>query len=107
MDVVLIYVTAKDSNEAKSIGQTLVEEKLVACANIIDNMTSFYRWDDKVQEDKEAILILKSSNHNVERITNRIKDLHSYECPCVLTIPISGGNQNYLEWIHNNSTSET
>jgi len=94
-----IYVTTKDKNSAKKIGRVLVEERLAACVNIVDNMESIYWWDSKIQEDKEAILIVKTKASLVKELINRIKSLHSYSCPCIVVLPIAGGNEDFLSWI--------
>ncbi|MCC5943232.1 MAG: divalent-cation tolerance protein CutA [Balneolaceae bacterium] len=100
----LVYVTAGSREEARKIGSTLVEEKLAACANIIDGMESIYRWKDAVQTEKECVLILKTSYSNVAKCTRRIKEIHSYDVPCVISINLAEqeGNPDYLEWILNN-----
>ncbi len=98
-DYVLAYITAKDKPQALSIGRTLVEERLAACVNVIDNMTSIYRWEGEINEDSEAVLIAKTSAEKFEALTERVKQLHTYTCPCVVLIPIIGGNQGYLEWL--------
>lgn len=97
----LVYITTKNREEARKIGRTLVEEKLAACVNIIDGMESIYRWKGKIEEAKEAILIAKTPYHNVKPLTERVKKLHSYECPCVvsLTLTEQEGNDDYLRWL--------
>jgi len=99
MAAVLIYITTSSAEEAKSIGKTLVGERLAACANILPAITSCFWWDGEVQEDSENVLIVKSRDDLVERITDRVKDLHGYDCPCVVALPISGGNPEFLAWI--------
>ncbi len=96
-----VYVTTENRDEAKKIGTTIVKEKLAACANIIDGMESIYHWKDKIETSKECILILKTSYSNVAKMTRRIKELHSYEVPCVISLNIAEqeGNPEYLNWI--------
>lgn len=98
-----IYITTKDRSEAENIAQALVGENLAACANIIDNMSSVYRWKDKVVTENECVLIVKSSYSNVHAITKRVKEIHSYEVPCVISLKISEqeGNQEYINWLTN------
>ncbi len=96
---VLAYITAKDKSQALSIGRALVEERLAACVNVIDNMTSIYRWEGEINEDSEAVLIAKTSAENFNALTERVKQLHTYTCPCVISIPITGGNKEYLNWL--------
>lgn len=96
-----VYITTKDRKEAKTIGTTIVQEKLAACANIIDGMESIYSWNDKIETSHECILILKTSYSNVGKLTRRVKELHSYEVPCVISLNITEqeGNPEYLNWI--------
>ncbi|NLP02055.1 MAG: divalent-cation tolerance protein CutA [Fibrobacter sp.] len=99
MEAILTYITTKDKQQARLIGKTLVEERLAACVNIIDGMQSIYWWEGAISEDNEAILIAKTRNSLLEKLTNRVKSLHTYTCPCIIAIPISGGNRDYLGWI--------
>ncbi|MGD2269357.1 MAG: divalent-cation tolerance protein CutA [Desulfobacterales bacterium] len=99
MRVNLIYMTAGDREEARKIGRQLVEAKLAACVNIIDNMNSMYMWQGKIQDDDEVILIAKTTEDRVPELTEKVKALHSYDCPCILCIPVSGGNKEFLDWI--------
>jgi periplasmic divalent cation tolerance protein len=101
MEVNLIYITAKDKAEARKIGGELLESKLAACVNIIDNMNSMYVWQGKIQDDTEAILIAKTTEARVPQLIEKVKTLHSYDCPCILSIPVSGGNREFLDWIAN------
>jgi len=104
---VLAYITAKDKSQALSIGRALVEERLAACVNIIDNMTSIYRWEGEINEDSEVVLIAKTSADKFEALTERVKELHTYTCPCVVSIPIVGGNKEYLDWLDENTKSKS
>jgi periplasmic divalent cation tolerance protein len=99
MSAIFVYVTTANQDEALRIGRTLVGERLAACANVIDGMQSIYRWNDEIREDSETVLILKSSADALAALTERVKALHSYECPCVSALPIVGGNDAYLDWI--------
>ena len=99
MTYCLVYMTAGTADEARRIGAALVEERLCACANVIDGMTSIYRWEGRVQNDTEAVLIAKTREALVDALTERVKALHSYETPCVVAIPITGGNAEFLDWI--------
>ena len=98
-DARFVYVTTNDRAEALEIGRALVEARLAACANIIEPVTSIYWWESAVQEDAETVLVLKTQAELVESLTERVKALHSYACPCVVALPIEGGNPAYLDWI--------
>ncbi len=95
----LLYVTCASEDEATKIGYALVEERLAACANVLGSMTSIFRWEGKVQKEKEVALILKTRSELVERATARIKALHGYTVPCVVALPIVAGNSDFLAWI--------
>ena len=99
MPVMFVYVTAADTEEANKIGRRLVEEQLAACANILPGATSIFRWQGKVEEASEAVLILKTTEQRLERLIERAKSLHSYECPCIEALPVVEGNRDFLEWV--------
>lgn len=95
----MIYITAPNRDEAVSLARSLVEARLVACANILDGATSVYWWDGAVREESEAVLICKTRSNLVDAVIARVRDLHSYDCPCVVALPIAGGNPAYLDWV--------
>ncbi|MBO6523215.1 MAG: divalent-cation tolerance protein CutA [Balneolaceae bacterium] len=103
-----IYITTSNKKEAKKIGLDLVENHLVACVNIIDGMESIYRWQGKVEEAKECVLIAKTHYSKVQKLTERVKELHSYDCPCVVSMTITEdeGNKDYLDWLTTESKAE-
>ncbi len=98
---IVVYITASSVQEAKKIGRKLVEEKLAACANIISPINSIYRWQGKICDDKEALIILKTKKILFKKIENKVKALHSYEVPEVIAIPIIEGSDKYLSWLKN------
>jgi periplasmic divalent cation tolerance protein len=99
VEFVFIYVTAPSAAEAKSIGRTLVEERLAACVNILEGMTSLYWWEGRIDEAHEAVLIAKTRAPLCDAVIDRVKELHSYSCPCVVALPLAAGNPAFLEWI--------
>ena len=99
MKVNFIYMTAGSKDEARKIGKALVISRLAACVNILDNMNSFYMWQGKVQDDTEIVMIAKTTEDRVPELVEKIKSLHSYDCPCIVSIPILDGNQAFLDWI--------
>lgn len=99
MSAYWVYITASDAAEAAKIGRALVEERLAACANVLDGMTSIYRWQGEVCEDPEAVLIAKTVQGRIAALTDRVKALHSYDCPCVVALPVADGNADFLDWI--------
>jgi periplasmic divalent cation tolerance protein len=99
VEFVFIYVTAPSAEQAKSIGRTLVEERLAACVNILEGMTSFFWWEGKIDEGHEAVLIAKTRAPLCDAVVDRVRALHGYSCPCVVALPLVGGNPAFLEWI--------
>jgi len=99
MSVMFIYATAGDAEEARRIGRQVVEEQLAACANILPGVTSIFRWQGKLEEASEAVLVLKTTEEKLERLIARVKSLHSYECPCIEALPVVEGNRDFLEWV--------
>jgi periplasmic divalent cation tolerance protein len=101
MKMIAAYITAKDREQAQQIGRILVEERIVACVNIFDNMQSIYWWQGAICEDSEAVLIAKTRQSLFDRLTQRVKELHSYSTPCIVSFPIENGNPDYLKWLEN------
>jgi periplasmic divalent cation tolerance protein len=95
----LLYVTTAKLDEAWRIGQALVTERLAACANVLPGMQSCYWWEGKLEQANECVLILKTRQALVDRAVARIKTLHSYAVPCVVALPVVGGNPDFLAWI--------
>ncbi|NKB16778.1 MAG: divalent cation tolerance protein CutA [Sphingomonadales bacterium] len=87
-----LHSRALPLDDALRIAHALLGEGLIACANILDGMTSVYRWDGEIREDREAVLILKSRTELTDRVTARVRELHSYDCPCVVWWPVASGN---------------
>ena len=99
MKVNFIYMTAGSKDEARKIGQDLVAAGLAACVNILDNMNSIYMWQGEIQDDSEVVIIAKTTEDRVPALVEKVKALHSYDCPCIVAIPVSGGNQAFLDWV--------
>lgn len=95
----LIYITTSSEEESSIIGKKLVSERLAACANIISDIKSFYWWQGNIEEDHESVLLVKSKVSKVDNIIKRVKELHSYENPCIVAFPIINGSEDYLNWI--------
>lgn len=97
-----IYITCKDLEEAKHISRKIVGNHLAACTNILSPMHSFYRWQGELVEDTETVLIAKTIQENVEGLIEEVKKVHSYDVPCIISIPIEKGNPDYLHWLTEN-----
>ena len=94
-----VYMTAGDWEEARRIGARLVEERLAACVNLLPGMVSLYRWEGAVEEGREVVMIAKTTQNHRADLTARVADLHSYDCPCVVALPMTGGHAPFLDWI--------
>jgi periplasmic divalent cation tolerance protein len=95
----LVYITTSGNDESKKIANTLVGEKLAACVNIIASIESIYLWKGGIEDDKESLLIAKTKVSNIDKIIARVKEIHSYETPAILAIPIIDGSKDYLEYL--------
>ena len=99
MKYIIVLMTASNQEEAKKIVITLLEERLIACANIMDSISSFFWWQGKIETEKEALVIMKSRESLFNKLSQRVVDLHSYEVPEILAIPVVNGLESYLDWI--------
>ncbi len=96
-EIVCLITTPVD--DARSIARAIVEARVAACVNVVPRVESVYWWDGAVQEGDEVGLIAKTRADRVEAVIARVKELHSYSCPCVVALPIVAGNPDYLAWI--------
>ncbi|MDQ2101300.1 divalent-cation tolerance protein CutA [Azospirillum isscasi] len=99
MEFVFAYITAGSRDEALRIGRALVGERLAACANLLDGMTSIYRWQGAMEEATETVVIAKTRAELFDRLAARVRELHSYEVPCVVELKVGRGNPAYLDWL--------
>ena len=98
----LIYVTFPDVEAAKNISRTLVKERLLACANLVPQITSIYRWEGALCEDGEALMLGKTTQACIPRLKERVAELHGYDCPCLVALPIADGLPPFLKWVADN-----
>lgn len=97
----MVYITTSGGEESKKIARVLLEEKIVACANILPNMESIYWWEGKLEEDVESILLVKTRSELVDKVIDKVREIHSYQTPCALEIQIKKGSPDYLDWLDN------
>ncbi|MBW2980407.1 divalent-cation tolerance protein CutA [Candidatus Woesearchaeota archaeon] len=93
----LIYITCKDEKEARKIAKHLLEKKLIACANFFP-INSMYWWEGKIEDDKEFLLLAKTTKKNANKVKDEVKKVHSYDVPCILEIDVDG-NKEYIDWV--------
>lgn len=96
---ITVYITAKDREEAERIARGLLEDRLAACANILEGMRSLYWWEGRIEESRECLLLAKSVTAHQDAILAKVRELHGYRVPCVVFWPLSGGNPDFLDWI--------
>ena len=97
--ILLVCCTAPDPDTAHELARTLVEERLAACVNVVPGLRSLYRWQGKVHEDAEALLLLKTTAVRYQALQERLRALHPYELPEIVAVPVSAGLPAYLEWV--------
>lgn len=98
--VVAVYSTTGNVDEAKKIARILVEEKLAVCVNILPTVESVYRWKGKIEEDSECVIIAKTTEKNIKETVEKIKQIHSYDVPDIIVIPVVGGLDSYLDYVN-------
>ena len=95
----IIFSTTPDEETAARIAETLVEERLAACIQVLPGVTSFYRWQGKLEKSDEKLLLIKTSRDRLDELISRIESLHPYDIPELLAVEVSGGAKKYLDWI--------
>jgi len=98
-DALVVLVTAPDPEKAAEIARVLVEERLAACGNVLSGLRSIYRWEGNVQDEREALLLLKTTRARFEALRARVLALHPYQVPEVIALPVEAGSAPYLAWI--------
>jgi len=98
-NVLVVFVTVGNGDEAFTISRTLVEEKLVACVNIVPQIRSIYWWKEEICDDQEVLLVMKTPTTMFDSLQNRVRELHSYEVPEIVALPVEKGLPDYLNWV--------
>ena len=102
-EFIIVFVTCGSEDEALKIARALVEEKLAACANMVSPLRSIYRWEGKICDEKEWLLLIKTRQSRFEDLAKRVKAFHSYSVPEIIALPIAEGLPAYLTWISENT----
>ncbi|QLK57754.1 divalent-cation tolerance protein CutA [Ehrlichia ruminantium] len=100
-NISLIYTTISNYEDAYYISSTLLEHKLIACANIFNNVTSIYYWKDEIHTTEEYIMILKTTKHLTKEAVSKLEEIHPYDTPAIITIDPTHVNDKFLHWISN------
>ena len=95
----LVYITASGKEEAMRLCRSLLEERLAACANIVDSVSSLYWWQGNLESAGESVCLLKTSGDRLDALIARARQLHSYTTPCIVAWPIAAGHEDFLAWI--------
>ncbi len=98
-DAISVYMTAGSTEEAKRVARALIEARLAACVNVLGTISSHFYWEGAVQEEQEVALLAKASRRDFDRIDAKVREVHSYECPCVVAWPIATGDEEFVNWI--------
>ena len=99
MKIRFVYITTDSVEEAQTIGAKLVRERLAACVNIIDSMTSIFEWEGEIESAKETTLIAKTTDSRFNTLKERVVELHSYDVPCIVALPVEKGHAPFLRWV--------
>ena len=99
LPLIVLYVTFPNLSSARRLGKRVVEEKLASCVNILGKVESIYRWKQTLHQEKECAVLLKAPKHRASQLTQRIAELHPYDCPCIVQLPIESGYEPYLTWL--------
>jgi len=99
MSFIIVIMTAPNKQEAVNIVRALLEERLIACANILDPVHSLFWWKGKIEEEKEVLVLMKSQKTLFKKLSKRVAELHSYDVPEILALPIVEGSSSYLDWM--------
>ncbi len=97
-DFLFVYITNASKDEAKKIARHLLDKKLIACGNIYDGVTSVYRWEGKIAEENECVLIAKTTKEKFSQVKTEVEKIHPYKVPCIVEISVSA-NQKYFDWV--------
>ena len=98
----LLITTCSDADFAEKLAESVVVEKLAACVNIVNGVKSVYQWQQKIEVGQELLLIIKTKRQLIELVENKLKELHPYELPEIITVPIEAGSSEYLNWLAEN-----
>lgn len=100
MEHIVVFITAPTEEEAGNIAGKIIEEKLAGCVNIIKNIRSIYMWKGKIEDDAEVLMVVKTRRELFERLKDRVREIHSYDVPEIIAVPVQEGSESYLKWLN-------
>ncbi len=100
---IVVFITASNEDDAADIARALVEQKLAACVNIVRNIRSIYTWQGKTEDDTEVLMVVKTQKRHFSALSEKVRELHSYDVPEIIALPIVEGSGDYLEWIRSST----
>lgn len=103
-EYVFLYITTPNKEEAQYLGKSLVEQKFAACVNIIPGMESIYHWEGKIESSEEVVIIVKTTKALEQEVIDFVKENHSYDCPCVVSLDINNGYHQFLKWLEESTS---
>ncbi len=101
MEHVVVFITAPDENTAADIARVLVGNGLAACVNIVRNIRSIYKWQGKMEDESEVLMIVKTSRDKFSALEAKVRKMHPYDVPEIVSVPITQGSDPYIEWLSN------
>ena len=99
MSYIIVLMTTATKKEAENIARNLLNQRLIACANIVGPVSSLFWWKEKISRENEFLVLMKTSADLFEKLATTVKQMHSYEIPEIIAVPITKGEQSYLEWL--------
>jgi periplasmic divalent cation tolerance protein len=103
---IVVFITAPHEEEASKIAKEIVESRLAACVNIVRNIRSIYRWEGKIEDDTEVLMIVKTQKTQFDALSDKVKQFHSYSVPEIISLPITKGSKEYIQWLKESTTPE-
>ncbi len=102
-----VYITAADRREALELAEKLVQNRLAACVNVFREIESVYRWQGRIEKDREVAMVAKTTAGRLGPLTDFVKKHHSYDCPCVVALPVEDGSRDFLDWVRQQVEGQT
>lgn len=105
-EIRVVFVTVSTEEDARELAERLVGEGLAACVNLVGPVTSVYRWEGRIQQDPEILLVIKTTEARLKTLTSRVAELHRYEVPEIIALSVSDGWPPYLDWVRKETAAE-